>query len=248
MLPTRPDITVSPGVYPPSEDSDLLLLSMTVKPGECVLDMGAGSGILAIEAARAGGVVTAADISQAAVECTRENARNNGVEVKVVRSDLFSHPDLAGRFDVILFNPPYLPTEEWSTARPGREADAGEPLDDRREPPMRRGEGYGERKRHEDGRARNREAHRGPGLDDDRVWDGGGDGSEVMERFLRVVPEHLGEGGRCYLLFSSLTGGGPRGIQELIRDILVFRLVGEMPLFFERLYVYELHHPAAPPG
>jgi release factor glutamine methyltransferase len=55
-------------------------------------------------------LVTAADLNPYAVSCTRGNARRNGLEMAVVHSDLFL--DLTGRYDVIIFNPPYLPGEE----------------------------------------------------------------------------------------------------------------------------------------
>jgi release factor glutamine methyltransferase len=80
-----------------------------IPPGAAVLDMGAGSGIGAIAAARWAGRVVAVDINPAAVRCARINALLNQVEqqVEVCQGDLFAA--LAGqRFDVVLFNPPYL--------------------------------------------------------------------------------------------------------------------------------------------
>lgn len=107
-------------VYQPAEDSlmmeDALLsaisgLRSTVnREPLTVLDMGTGSGILAIAAAKKGCRVTAADINPEAVEAARRNAEAEGVEVKVVRSDLFENVE--GRYDLIVFNPPYVRTEE----------------------------------------------------------------------------------------------------------------------------------------
>ena len=74
--------------------------------GKTVLDVGTGSGLLALFAARQGASVTALDINPAAVEAARRNARANGLAVKVVESDLFAGLP-AQTFDMILINPPY---------------------------------------------------------------------------------------------------------------------------------------------
>ncbi len=71
-----------------------------------VLDLGAGTGILAFAAARLwpGAEVLAADIDPAAVALFRLNARRNGLRLRAVRSDGLAHPALAGRYDLILAN------------------------------------------------------------------------------------------------------------------------------------------------
>lgn len=99
-----------PSVYSPAEDSYLLLESIDVNEGESFLEMGTGSGILALHASKTGAHVTAVDINPKAVECCRQNAEINGLAVSIVESDLFSNID--GRYDVIAFNPPYLPSIE----------------------------------------------------------------------------------------------------------------------------------------
>jgi len=108
------DIDLLDEVYNPSEDSYLMLKVIEVTQGERFLEMGSGSGLIAVHAAKAGAVVTAADINPHAVECTRRNALRNGADVRVVQSDLFEKVD--GMFDVIAFNPPYLSVEDTSTA------------------------------------------------------------------------------------------------------------------------------------
>ncbi len=74
-----------------------------------VLDMGTGSGVCGVFAARYAQRVVAVDINLAAVRCTAINAMLNGVEhrLDVRHGDLFA-PVAGERFDLILFNPPFL--------------------------------------------------------------------------------------------------------------------------------------------
>lgn len=71
--------------------------------------MGTGCGIQGTIAAKMGGAVTSSDISDAALECAGKNAELNGADITFVKSDLFS--GIVGEFDLVLFNPPYLPSE-----------------------------------------------------------------------------------------------------------------------------------------
>jgi HemK-related putative methylase len=85
-------------------------LSPVVIPGDAeVLDMGTGSGVCAIAAARHARRVVAVDIDQTAVRCARLNVLLNQVDgkVEVLSGDLFA-PVSGRRFDVILFNPPFI--------------------------------------------------------------------------------------------------------------------------------------------
>ncbi|CAL9657638.1 HemK2/MTQ2 family protein methyltransferase [Streptomyces griseomycini] len=100
-----------PGVYAPQEDTELLAGALSdepVPPGADVLDVGTGSGALALEAARRGMRVTAVDVSWRAVCATRLNALVAGVPVRVRRGNLFD-PVRDRSFDLILANPPYVP-------------------------------------------------------------------------------------------------------------------------------------------
>jgi release factor glutamine methyltransferase len=74
-----------------------------------VLDMGTGSGVGAVLAARYARRVVAVDINAAAVRCTRINAALNHMEHKIaaLHGDLFG-PVNTERFDLVLFNPPFL--------------------------------------------------------------------------------------------------------------------------------------------
>ena len=113
-LDTSIDIEGSPEVYAPAEDSYLLLKIVEVRPGQRFLDMGCGTGLIGLHAAKLGAAVTASDINPHAVELTRRNAARNGLRLEVVESDLFEK--ILGVFDVISFNPPYLPSETKSTS------------------------------------------------------------------------------------------------------------------------------------
>jgi len=74
-----------------------------------VLDMGTGSGVCAVLAARHARRVVAVDVNRAAVRCARINAQLNHLEqrIEVRHGDLFA-PVAGERFDLILFNPPFL--------------------------------------------------------------------------------------------------------------------------------------------
>lgn len=74
-----------------------------------VLDMGTGSGICALFAARQAGRVVAVDINAAAAHCARINALLNHLEsrIEVRHGDLFE-PVAGERFDLVLFNPPFV--------------------------------------------------------------------------------------------------------------------------------------------
>jgi HemK-related putative methylase len=80
-----------------------------VSPDAAVLDMGTGSGVCALFAARHARRVVAVDVSPAAVRCTRLNAVLNQLEERIdIRlGDLFE-PVAGERFDLVLFNPPFL--------------------------------------------------------------------------------------------------------------------------------------------
>lgn len=108
-IDTRIDIDIAPEVYNPSDDSFLLVRVLEVSPGERLLDMGTGTGIVALHAAKAGAKVTAVDLNPHAVACVRSNAFKNDLKVETLQSDLFQN--VKGLFDVITFNPPYLPEE-----------------------------------------------------------------------------------------------------------------------------------------
>ncbi|MHC1680952.1 MAG: HemK2/MTQ2 family protein methyltransferase [Methanomassiliicoccales archaeon] len=99
-------LDVHPDVYSPAEDTYLLLSAIIIDKGEKVLEMGCGSGIISMHMAKAGALVTAVDMDERAVRATDNSAMMNGLDVRAVQSDLFTN--VPGRFDLIVFNPPYL--------------------------------------------------------------------------------------------------------------------------------------------
>ena len=97
-------------VYPPSDDSFLLIGSLDVRRGERILEIGCGSGIVSMHCALNGCIVTCGDISKKAVALTKRNMMLNSLIATVAETDLYSN--IQGRFDTIIFNLPYLPVKE----------------------------------------------------------------------------------------------------------------------------------------
>jgi len=71
------------------------------------LELGAGSGLIALYAAKQGAIVTATDINPVAVEYLEKNQQRNNVTLKIILSDLFTSIPVQP-FDVIAINPPYF--------------------------------------------------------------------------------------------------------------------------------------------
>ena len=97
-------------IYSPSDDSFLMLdvLSKTPVKGKEVLDVGTGSGILALFCALRGAHVTATDIDEKTLHHLQRAAHSLGVTLRVSLSDLFEN--IFERLDLIMFNAPYLPS------------------------------------------------------------------------------------------------------------------------------------------
>jgi release factor glutamine methyltransferase len=101
-----------PGVYGPGRDSELLAGAVAehVRAGDRVLDLFTGSGVLAVEAARAGAAeVDAIDVSRRSIAAVAINSALNGVRVQVRRGEMFA-PLGDRRYDIILANPPFVPS------------------------------------------------------------------------------------------------------------------------------------------
>jgi len=99
-------------VYEPAEDTFLLADNLAVREGDLVLDMGTGCGILAVLAAKKAKKVVAVDLNPHAARCAKLNAEIHGVTDKVDTrlGDLLKPIKKSEKFDVIVFNAPYLPS------------------------------------------------------------------------------------------------------------------------------------------
>jgi release factor glutamine methyltransferase len=106
-------LIVLPGVFNPAlfRTSGFALEALAgglIADDASVLDLGTGSGVLAVAAARTAARVVAVDSNLEAVRCTRINALLNRVEDRIeVRNGEFFEAVAEDRFDVVLCNPPY---------------------------------------------------------------------------------------------------------------------------------------------
>jgi len=120
---------VTPDVLIPRPETEFLVVTLLdlarqrpVGQQIAICDVGTGSGIIAICAAKhlPNCRVTAVDVSPAALQVARINAAEHGVQerVELVESDLFSAVPAERRFDFVVSNPPYVSEAEFSTLAP----------------------------------------------------------------------------------------------------------------------------------
>lgn len=113
---------VNPAVLIPRADTEVLVEEALARLDEAasILDVGTGSGAIAVALAheKPQATVTALDRSESALEVARSNASLNEVEKRVdcVAGDLAAIP--SGPFDMIVSNPPYIPSRDWETLMP----------------------------------------------------------------------------------------------------------------------------------
>ena len=108
------EFKVTPAVLIPRFDTEILVEEVLkyVDAESTVLDMCTGSGCIAVSiASLSKATVTGVDISQEALEIAKGNAEHNQVStVEFLESDMFQN--VTGTFDVIVSNPPYIPTKD----------------------------------------------------------------------------------------------------------------------------------------
>jgi methylase of polypeptide subunit release factors len=109
------DLVIPVGVFHPEFYRSTLIMAGFLPSlrlaGKRVLEIGSGSGLLSLVAAREMGTITAIDINEMAVAATSGNAERNGYsrQITVMHSDLFENPGLTDtRFDIIFANPPFF--------------------------------------------------------------------------------------------------------------------------------------------
>ena len=105
-------IAVFDEVYEPAEDS-FMLAKHTHRLKGRILEIGCGTGIVSINNAKLNqrNRVLAVDINKRAIENTKHNSKINKIKnIRTIHSNLFSK--VRGKFDHIIFNPPYLPTTQ----------------------------------------------------------------------------------------------------------------------------------------
>ena len=100
------------GVSRIGEESKLLAMHSAKQKEKTALDVGCGTGIVAITLQAKGWDSTGIDISDAAVGCSKKNAELNNLKITFKKSDLFEK--IEGTFDLITFNPPYGNSEKFS--------------------------------------------------------------------------------------------------------------------------------------
>ncbi len=202
-------------IYEPAEDSYLLQKVVRQRAFGRVLDLGTGSGIQALEAAGNQNVkeVVAADINAEAVHALNEKIKKGKIrKIKTIKSDLFL--EISGKFNTIIFNPPYLPQDYLEDGTDERMDETGWK---------------------EDKNIKKKERKK---IEDPALY-GGKKGWEISERFFAKASKFLFSDGEIIFLFSTLTNKGK--IEEIIKNhLLEFEEVASEKLSFEKLYVYKI--------
>lgn len=114
------DLKVTPDVLIPRPETEELV-DMIVDQNKTsdlrVLDVGTGSGAIAIALARnlKFSEVTAIDVSKEALEIAQENARMRHAPVRFIEKDIFSWTPVQDSYDIIVSNPPYIAQKEMSS-------------------------------------------------------------------------------------------------------------------------------------
>lgn len=115
------EFEVAEGVLIPRPETEELVYRIveTAQRGARILDIGTGSGAIAISLARLieGAEVVAVDISKEALAIARRNAERLGAKVEFVEADALGDLSHLGEFDIIVSNPPYIPQSDIADMR-----------------------------------------------------------------------------------------------------------------------------------
>ncbi|MDY1591487.1 MAG: methyltransferase [Methanofastidiosum sp.] len=99
-------------VYPPSEDSYLLVKAINSNNSRKALEIGIGSGVISLHLAKEIDSVFGCDINPYSLFLSRQNALANSINnIYLFSSNIFSSIKAGTLFDLIVFNPPYLPVD-----------------------------------------------------------------------------------------------------------------------------------------
>jgi len=201
-------LTQCDNVYKPAEDTFLLL--DTIKhltksgdlsfSGQTVLELGTGTGLVSLWIATKASTrpehMVITDISPPAAHCARENVILNSVkQIVILCSDLFSAFVKSVKFDIIIFNPPYVPSNNEFSSKP-----------------------------------RDWE---------NRTWNGGVQGREIIDQFLLSFADYLSNTGKAFLIHSSLNKL-TKTIEITKAQGFALEIVGKTKLAWETLLVLAL--------
>ncbi|MDD4878882.1 MAG: peptide chain release factor N(5)-glutamine methyltransferase [Candidatus Omnitrophica bacterium] len=122
------DFDVNPSVLIPRPETETFVervLTLMEREGitePSILDLGTGSGAIAVSLTKLSPSckMVASDVSEEALEVGRENAAANGVgeRIEFVLSDLFERIPGKRKFDLVISNPPYIPSEDYDSLPP----------------------------------------------------------------------------------------------------------------------------------
>ena len=122
------DFDVNPSVLIPRPETEILVervLTLIEREGisePSILDLGTGSGAIAVSLTKLSPSckMVASDVSEEALEVSRENAAANGVgdRIEFILSDLFERIPGRRKFDLVISNPPYVPSEDYDSLPP----------------------------------------------------------------------------------------------------------------------------------